>query len=139
MLSDPGLARRLYMERDRGAFGSRVASLRKALGWSLRRLARESADAAKRIGFGVRAPDRYQLVDYETGRSDAHPTTKRVLALALGVPVDDLQAAPFAPLKVPANQPVAVNSPLPCAPPYKTSIFFVRDDTDFSDRPSRAQ
>jgi transcriptional regulator with XRE-family HTH domain len=137
VLSDPALARRMYRERDREAFGNRVASLRKALGWSLRRLARESADTAKQIRFGVRAPDRFQLMDYEAGRSNAHPTTKQVLASALGVPVDDLEAAPCAPLKMPAHLPVAVNSPLPCAPSYKTGIFIVRDETDFVAPPSR--
>jgi hypothetical protein len=88
-------------------------------------------------GFGVRAPDRHQLMDYEAGRSNAHPTTKQVLASALGVPVDDLEAAPCAPLKMPAHLPVAVNSPLPCAPSYKTGIFIVRDETDFVAPPSR--
>lgn len=47
-------------------------------------------DAARRMGFGVRAPDRFQLMDYESGRSNAHPRTKLVLAAALGVDVDQI-------------------------------------------------
>ena len=78
-------------------------------------------------------------MDYEVGRSDAHPTTKRVLTLALGVSMEDFEAAPYAPLKMPSHKPVAVNSPLPCAPPYKTGIFIIRDETDFSHRPRISQ
>jgi transcriptional regulator with XRE-family HTH domain len=99
VLSDPGLARSLYRERDRQAFGSRINARRKALGWSLRRLERESADAARRIGFWVRAPDRHQLMDYEAGRSNAQPRTKVVLAAALGVGVDALKKSQPVPLR----------------------------------------
>jgi len=76
-------------------------------------------------------------MDYEAGRSDAHPTTKRLLALALGVSVDDLEAAPFATLRVPAHQAVAVNSPLPCAPPYKTGIFSIENPEEYFGRARR--
>jgi hypothetical protein len=134
VLSDPALARRMYRERDREAFGNRVASLRKALGWSLRRLARESADTAKQIRFGVRAPDRFQLMDYEAGRSNAHPMTKRVSDSALGVPVGDLEPAAFAPLKMPDHPPVEVIPPLPCARPYKTGIFTIENPEEYISR-----
>lgn len=54
VLSDPGLARRLYREQDRSSFGSRVVALRKELGWSRRRLVRECQQTARRLGLGVR-------------------------------------------------------------------------------------
>jgi transcriptional regulator with XRE-family HTH domain len=73
-------------------FGKRLSTLRKERGWSLRRLARECGHAPRRLGFGVRAPDRYQLMDYEGGRSNAHPRTKLVIAAALGVAVDQVSA-----------------------------------------------
>ena len=94
MLSDPALARRMYRERDRVAFGKGLMALRKALGWSVRRLARECIKVARRMGFGVHAPDRHQLMDYEAGRSNAQPRTKVVLAAAFGVAVDQLEVAP---------------------------------------------
>jgi transcriptional regulator with XRE-family HTH domain len=93
MASDPKAARSIVRERDRNSFGERVIAMRRKKGWSLRRLARECAEAARRLGFGVRAPDRYQLMDYESGRSNAQPRTKVVLAAALGVAVDALEAA----------------------------------------------
>ncbi len=92
VLSDPKLARRLWRERDREAFASWIATGRRDLGWSLRRLARECAAAARRIGFGVRAPDRHQLMDYERGRSNAHQRTRVVLATALGIELEKLEA-----------------------------------------------
>jgi hypothetical protein len=91
VVSDPKAARSVVRERDRNSFGERVIAMRRGKGWSLRRLARECAEAARQLGFGVRAPDRYQLMDYERGRSNAHPRTRVVLATALGVAVDVLE------------------------------------------------
>jgi transcriptional regulator with XRE-family HTH domain len=71
-LSDPCTIRTMRRERERSAFGQRIAALRREKGWSLRRLARECTEAARRLGFGARAPDRFQLMDYERGRSNAH-------------------------------------------------------------------
>jgi len=53
-LSDPKLARWLYQERDREVFASHIAGRRRELGWSLRRLARECAAAARLRGAGAR-------------------------------------------------------------------------------------
>jgi hypothetical protein len=92
MVSDPMAARSIVREKDRTSFGERVTALRREKGWSMRRLARECVEAARQLGFGVRAPDRYQLMDYEKGRSNAQTGSKRVLALALGVSLDVLEA-----------------------------------------------
>jgi hypothetical protein len=96
MVSDPKAARSIVRGRERTAFGERVIALRREKGWSLRRLARECAETAKRRGFGVRAPDRFQLMDYETGRSNAQPRTKLVLAMTLAVAVDEIVSSPSA-------------------------------------------
>jgi transcriptional regulator with XRE-family HTH domain len=85
VLSDPALPRRMHREREREAFGRAIAALRKQRGWSVQRLARECAKAARLLGFGLRAPDPYQLMDYERGRSNAHTTTKYVLAAAFEI------------------------------------------------------
>jgi hypothetical protein len=89
-VSDPRVARSIVRERDRTSFGEKVIAMRRGKGWSVRRLARECAEAARQIGFGVRAPDHFQLMDYERGRSNAQPRTKVVLAVALGVAVDQI-------------------------------------------------
>jgi hypothetical protein len=62
MVSDPKAARSIVREWDRTSFGEKVIALRREKGWSLRRLTRECAEAARQIGFGVRAPDRHQLM-----------------------------------------------------------------------------
>jgi hypothetical protein len=91
-LSDPGVVRSMEREAKRDEFRNRLSTLRKERGWSLGRLARECGHAARRLGFGMRAPDRYQLMDYESGRSNAHARTKLVLAAALGVALDHISA-----------------------------------------------
>jgi hypothetical protein len=95
VLTDRGVERRMCRERDRQAFAGELARSRKERGWSIRRLARECVKAVRRLGFGVRAPDRWQLMDFERGRSNANLSTKRVLAAALGVSVNALFGTPY--------------------------------------------
>ena len=89
-LSDSKVALGMQREQERDMFADNLRKLRMEKGWSLRRLARECMEATRRIGFGVHAPDRHQLMDYERGRSNANPRTRVVLATALGVAADQI-------------------------------------------------
>jgi hypothetical protein len=145
ILSDPVLRPSLERERNRKAFGENVARLRKALGWSRRQLVRECAKAAGRMGFGVRGPDRWQLADCEAGRSNAHPGTKVVIAAALGVTVDELEAVRAAPplelgsvgFEVPTPERLSAN--IPAARPYRIDIFAAEDPDGYFSRMRRSR
>ena len=97
------------------------------------------------MGFGVRGPDRWQLADCEAGRSNAHPGTKVVIAAALGVAVNELEAVPVGtPVETPSlgfevPTPERLSANIPAARPYRIDIFAAEDPDGYFSRMRRSR
>jgi transcriptional regulator with XRE-family HTH domain len=94
-LSDPLTIRTAARNAERSSFGGRLRALRLERGLSLRGLASDCRKAAKLLKFQDHTPEHYQIVRYEAGKLGAHLRTRRILAVALGVPTIALGAWPI--------------------------------------------
>jgi hypothetical protein len=91
-LCDRSVALAMSRDKARDVFARNFRKLWAEKGWSIRRMEKACAAAAKLLGAGARPPDLGQLLDYRGGRRYPEFRTRVILAAALGVDVASFDA-----------------------------------------------